>query len=56
MPLMTRGGKLRSVLIIVRILGKGGLCKLGFNISWGKLMAQQCRNVKQTGRRAAFCI
>ena len=37
----TKGGNLRSVLIIVKILGKGGHRELGFSIPRAKLMAQQ---------------
>ena len=38
---MIRGGKLGSFGEIAKILGKEGLCDLGFDISKGKLMAQQ---------------
>ena len=41
MSLMTGGEKLRSVLIIAKILGMEGLHKLGFGIPIGKLIAQQ---------------
>ena len=40
-PLMIRGGKLKLVGAIVEILGKGGLCDLGFDIPTGKVTAQQ---------------
>ena len=39
-PLMTEG-KLKSVGMLVDILGKNRLCRLGFNIPVGKLTAQQ---------------
>ena len=39
--LMIRGGKLRPVGTIVDILGKEGICDIGFNIPRGKLMARQ---------------
>ena len=38
-PLMIRGGKLRPVRTIADILGKEGLCDIGFDIPSGKLMA-----------------
>ena len=39
--LTTRGGELRSVGAIAEILGKEGLCDLGFDIPTGKVTAQQ---------------
>ena len=39
-PLTTKG-KLKSVGMLTDILGKGGLCNLGFDIPRGKLTAQQ---------------
>ena len=41
MSLTTGGKKLRLVLTTVRILGKEGLCELGFDIPRGKPRAQQ---------------
>ena len=52
-PLTIRGGKLRSVGAIAEILGKEGLCDLGFDIPMGKVTAWQA---EQSGRRAAFCV
>ena len=40
-PLTIRGGKLRLVDAIAEILGKEGLCNLGFGIPTGKVTAQQ---------------
>ena len=39
-PLMTKG-KLKSVGMLLDILGKGGLCNLDFDIPRGKVTAQQ---------------
>ena len=40
-PLTIRGGKLRLVGAIAEILGKGGLCDLGFDVPTGKVTARQ---------------
>ena len=40
-PLTIRGGKLRSVGAIAEILGKEGLCSLGFDVPAGKVTARQ---------------
>ena len=41
MSLMIRGEKLRSVHVVVEIMGKEELYELGFNIPRGKIMALQ---------------
>ena len=41
MSLTIRGGNLRSVCVMWVILGKEGLCSLGFDLPMGKVMAQQ---------------
>ena len=38
-PLINKRNKLRSACVIAEILGKEGLCDLGFNIPRGKVMA-----------------
>ena len=51
---LTTEGKLKSVGMIADILGKNRLCRLGFNIPVGKLMAQQAANAKQSCRSVTF--
>ena len=51
---LTAEGKLKSVGMIVDILGKNRLHRLGFYIPVGKLTARQACNAKQSCRRATF--
>ena len=51
---LTTEGKLKSVGMLVDILGKDRLCRLGFNISVGKVAAWQAVMLKQSCRRGTF--